>query len=102
MSVADGVNLCDTSVDYVPVCGGGVGGYVVQSGYAASAYSGGGGGGAGCRQTDNKAGGDGGSGIVIIAYKGPQRGEGGTIDQTSRPGYTIHKFTDAGTDRFIG
>ena len=27
---------------------------------------------------------------------------GGTIDQTSRPGYTIHKFTDAGPDRFIG
>tara|TARA_X000000368_G_scaffold161522_1_gene127288 strand:+ start:30 stop:2393 length:2364 start_codon:yes stop_codon:yes gene_type:complete len=41
-------------------------------------------------------------GAVYIAYKGPQRGEGGTIDQTSRPGYTIHKFTDAGPDRFIG
>ena len=41
-------------------------------------------------------------GAVYIAYKGPQRGEGGTIDQTSRPGYTIHKFTSAGPNLFIG
>ena len=41
-------------------------------------------------------------GVVYIAYKGPQRGEGGTIDTTSRPGYTIHKFTGIGPDLFIG
>tara|TARA_B100001113_G_scaffold123889_1_gene101079 strand:+ start:17 stop:2389 length:2373 start_codon:yes stop_codon:yes gene_type:complete len=41
-------------------------------------------------------------GVVYIAYKGPQRGEGGTIDTTSRPGYTIHKFTSIGPDLFIG
>ena len=41
-------------------------------------------------------------GAVYIAYKGPQRGEGGTIDQTSRAGYTIHKFTSAGPNLFIG
>lgn len=43
----------------------------------------------------------GGSGIVIIAYQGPQRGIGGTVDTTSRPGYTLHKFTTVGTDFFI-
>ena len=32
------------------------------------------------------------NGCVLIAYKGPQRGTGGTIDTTSRPGYTIHVF----------
>ena len=43
----------------------------------------------------------GGSGIIIIAYQGPQRGLGGTVDTTSRPGYTLHKFTTTGTDFFI-
>jgi len=37
----------------------------------------------------------------MIAYKGPQRGIGGTIDTTSRPGYTLHKFTAAGSHIFI-
>ncbi len=37
----------------------------------------------------------GGSGIVIIAYPGPQRGTGGTI--TSVGGRTIHTFTSSGT-----
>ena len=41
-------------------------------------------------------------GVVYIAYKGPQRGTGGTIDTTSRPGYTIHKFTRPGPDLFVG
>ena len=45
--------------------------------------------------------GAGGSGIIIIAYQGPQRGLGGTVDTTSRPGYTLHKFTTTGTDFFI-
>ena len=45
---------------------------------------------------------DGGTGVLYIAYKGPQRGEGGTIDQTSRAGYTIHKFLTVGSDLFIG
>ena len=59
---------------------------------------GGGGGGAGAASA---TGGDGGSGVVIIAYKGPQRGTGGTIDTTSRPGYTLHKFTTSGPHIFI-
>ena len=40
-------------------------------------------------------------GIVVVVYKGPQRGIGGTIDTTSRPGYTIHKFTSDGNFTFI-
>lgn len=40
-------------------------------------------------------------GIVVVAYKGPQRGTGGTVDTTSRPGYTLHKFTSYGVDTFI-
>ena len=43
----------------------------------------------------------GGSGIVIVAYKGPQRGEGGTVSTTARPGYTTHTFTTKGAHRFI-
>jgi len=44
---------------------------------------------------------DGTHGIVVVVYKGPQRGTGGTVDTTSRPGYTIHKFTTFGVDTFI-
>ena len=40
-------------------------------------------------------------GIVIIAYKGPQRGTGGTVSTTARPGYTTHTFA-AGSFLFIG
>ena len=45
---------------------------------------------------------NGATGVLYIAYRGPQRGEGGTIDQTSRAGYTIHKFLTVGPDLFIG
>jgi hypothetical protein len=41
------------------------------------------------------AGANGGSGIVIISYVGPQRGTGGTV--TSSGGSTIHTFTTSGT-----
>ena len=60
-------------------------------------------GGDGARSVVNTLGqsGAGGSGIIIIAYQGPQRGVGGTVDTTSRPGYTLHKFTTTGTDFFI-
>ena len=40
-------------------------------------------------------------GIVIIAYKGPQRGTGGTVSTTARSGYTTHTFA-AGSFLFIG
>jgi hypothetical protein len=47
------------------------------------------------------ASGAGGSGIVIIAYKGPQRGTGGVVSSTARPGYTTHTFTVEGENLFI-
>jgi hypothetical protein len=40
-------------------------------------------------------GGNGGSGVVIISYLGPQRGTGGSV--TSVGGNTIHTFTSSGT-----
>ncbi len=61
----------------------------------------GGGGGAGDASGEGTTGGTGGSGIVIIAYQGSQIGIGGTVDTTSRPGYTLHRFTTTGTDFFI-
>ena len=76
--------------------GGGAGGNVQQDGNNATANTGGGGGGAGCRQNNNDDGGNGGSGIIIVAYKGPQRGEGGAVSTTSRPGYTVHTFGTTG------
>ena len=66
-----------------------------QSPVSGTTNTGGGGGGGGVPS------GAGGSGIIIIAYQGPQRGVGGTVDTTSRPGYTIHTFTTTGTDFFI-
>ena len=44
---------------------------------------------------------DGATGVLYIAYKGPQRGEGGTVSTTARPGYTTHTFTAHGEDTFI-
>ena len=63
--------------------------------------SGGGGGSSTDQPNGVRRGTSGADGIVIIAYKGPQRGIGGTIDTTSRPGYTLHRFTTTGTDIFI-
>ena len=78
--------------------GGGAG----SSGNGTSAVANtGGGGGAGDTSGGGTIGGNGGSGIIIIAYQGPQRGVGGTVDTTSRPGYTLHTFTTTGTDFFI-
>ena len=82
--------------------GGGGNGGKGAAGSNGTANTGGGGGGGGMVSgVIGHPGGNGGSGIVIIAYKGPQRGIGGTIDTTSRPGYTLHKFTTTGTDFFI-
>lgn len=81
--------------------GGGRGGHNGAAGVAGTANTGGGGGGAGTVTSSTIAGSKGGSGVIIIAYKGPQRGIGGTIDTTSRPGYTLHKFTAIGQDIFI-
>ena len=75
----------------------GGGGTGSSSGTAGTPNTGGGGGGS----IFNTSGAPGGSGIIIIAYQGPQRGLGGTVDTTSRPGYTLHTFTTTGTDFFI-
>jgi hypothetical protein len=55
----------------------------------------GGGGGAGAYYNYTNKGGDGGSGIVVVRYPGPQKATGGTV--TSVSGYTIHTFTSSGT-----
>lgn len=70
--------------------GGGTGGNNALAASAGGTNTGGGGGG---RYTSTA--GAGGSGIVIIAYPGAQRGTGGTV--TSNAGYTIHTFTSSGT-----
>ena len=44
---------------------------------------------------------DGYDGLVVIAYKGPQRGTGGVIDQVTRPGYTLHIFERPGPNLFV-
>ena len=55
----------------------------------------GGGGGGGSHYNANNRGGNGGSGIVIVRYSGPQKATGGTISTVA--GYTIHTFTSSGT-----
>ena len=77
--------------------GGGGAGQIGSSGSNGSASTGGGGGGT----STGSQGGNGGSGIVIVAYKGPQRGEGGTVSTTARSGYTTHTFNNYGDDTYI-
>lgn len=82
--------------------GGAAGGGSDAAGSNATANTGGGGGGSGCRgSSHNEASGAGGSGIVIIAYKGSQRGTGGVVSSTARPGYTTHTFRVEGENLFI-
>jgi len=81
--------------------GGGAGGKGANGSNASDNTGGGGGGGGMISGSSSKEGGEGGSGVVIIAYKGPQRGEGGTVSSTARPGYTTHTFTAHGEDTFI-
>ena len=52
-------------------------------------------GGGGSHYNSNNKGGDGGSGIVIVRYSGPQKATGGTISTVA--GYTLHTFTSSGT-----
>jgi hypothetical protein len=63
---------------------------------AGGVNTGGGGGGGPTRSGSNANGAPaGGSGIVIIRYRGPQRASGGTV--TTSNGWTIHTFTASGT-----
>ena len=77
-----------------PGGGGGINSYANTPGGNAGANTGGGGGG-GSHYNANNKGGDGGSGIVIVRYSGPQKATGGTISTVA--GYTIHTFTSSGT-----
>ena len=88
------------SIDGTGGLGGGGNGSRGNDGSATSGTDGLGGGGGGAGASISSAG-DGGNGVVIIAYRGPQRATGGTIDSTSRPGYTLHKFTTDGRHLFI-
>jgi len=65
-----------------------------QPGGNAGANTGGGGGGGSHYNVNNK-GGEGGSGIVIIRYNGPQAASGGTY--TFVNGVSFHTFTSSGT-----
>ena len=77
--------------------GGGVGGYGCHGNSVQAqdgqANTGGGGGG---QPAQNRLAGNGGSGVVIIKYKGPQKATGGDSIIT-RQGFTIHIFTSSGT-----
>ena len=77
--------------------GGGVGGYGCHGNSVQAqdgqANTGGGGGG---QPAQNRLAGNGGSGVVIIKYKGPQKATGGDSIIT-RQGFTIHVFTSSGT-----
>ena len=67
-------------------------------GTSGSPNTGGGGGGASTSSGGNSNGGDGGSGIVVLRYLGTPLTTGGTITQNG--GYTIHTFTNLGTNSF--
>lgn len=60
----------------------------------------GGGGGGGTSSGTAKSGGAGGSGLVVVRYEGSQVGTGGTISagSGSAAGYTLHTFTNTGTN----
>ena len=81
---------------------GGVGGggpgsaqYTSNPGCSGTSNTGGGGGAGGFNGPTAYPGGNGGSGIVILRYTGPQRGSGGSV--TTIDGNTIHTFTSSGT-----
>lgn len=77
--------------------GGAIGGYGCHGNavHAANGQANTGGGGGG-QPAYNRLGGNGGSGVVIIKYKGPQKATGGDSIIT-RKGFTIHVFTSSGT-----
>ena len=77
--------------------GGGHGGNTVSAAANGTPNTGGGGGGAG--NNNQGPAGLGGSGVVIIRYKGTQRAQGGTISYSG--GYTYHKFLATGSAYFI-
>lgn len=75
--------------------GGGGNSYNNARAQAGTANTGGGGGGGSPAYNASSQPNNGGSGVVILRYPGPQRGTGGTV--TSSAGYTYHTFTSSGT-----
>jgi hypothetical protein len=86
---------CDGIAGGLGGLGGGGNGSHTSAGQPGQINTGGGGGSGGFCGGDNYASGAGGSGIVIIRYRGPQRASGGTV--TTSNGWTIHTFTSSGT-----
>jgi hypothetical protein len=80
-----------------PGGGGGPNQWAQRAGGNAGANTGGGGGG-GSHYNRTNQGGEGGSGIVIVRYFGPQKAIGGTV--SSVDGYTLHTFTTVGSNTF--
>lgn len=80
--------------------GGGSGSNGTVSAVAGTNNTGGGGGGGASAGSGSPQlnGANGGSGIVIIRYQGPQKAIGGTV--TSNGEYTIHTFTTVGSNTF--
>ena len=76
--------------------GGGNGGRTNTDGTNGQTNRGGGGGGGGCYNTRATFGGNGGSGIVMIRYRGKQKATGGD-SIVYKNGYTIHTFTSSGS-----
>jgi hypothetical protein len=76
--------------------GGGDGGQTNTDGGSGETNTGGGGGGGGCYNTRATFGGNGGSGIVMIRYRGKQKATGGD-SIVYKNGYTIHTFTSSGS-----
>jgi hypothetical protein len=76
--------------------GGGSGGDTNTDGVAGTANTGGGGGGGGSYFNRATFGGNGGSGIVMIRYRGKQKATGGD-SIVYKNGYTIHTFTSSGS-----
>ena len=103
----NGINWKSLGTGYAGGGGGAGRGAPGNGGYGGGApggYSGGrgsngtpnrGGGGAGAENFFPSANGLGGSGVVVIRYSGPQKGNGGSVTNTG--GYTYHTFNSSGT-----
>jgi hypothetical protein len=91
-----GINAQGGPLDSQGLGGSGGGGNAVRTGTGVAGTNGLGGGGGGVG--DFGAGGNGGSGVVVVRYKGASAGTGGTVagGTGTAAGYTLHTFTAKG------
>lgn len=89
----------ETSVAGLGGIGGGGNGATRSSGTVTNATPNTGGGGGSSKNGYGEVGGNGGSGIVIIRYPGPQRAIGGTVTRVGND--TVHTFTTVGSTTFV-